>query len=263
MDRRLFLTNGWCKFPIDPVLANWVQHALPAAKRARFEDAHQRWLRCGQTWFAGVNALPNDTKGAIDGGPPLAGVAVEFLRDQLQVAPLEWEAGQVSICYPRYPQPMAGESKAAFGYRRDKCAAHIDGILPEGDERRRHLREHHRFILGIPLTHYDAGAAPLVVWQGSHEVVRQTLSDCYGDRPPSRWGDVDITNEYHDLRNRIFAECERVEIIAKPGESYLVHRLALHGIAPWRSPAVVDPDGRIICYFRPETPSPEEWLQSS
>ena len=71
-----------------------------------------------------------------------------------------------------------------------------------------------------------------------------------------------LTEVYHDLRNRIFAECERVEIVAAPGETYLVHRLALHGIAPWRSRAVADADGRIICYFRPETPSPEGWLNA-
>ena len=40
------------------------------------------------------------------------------------------------------------------------------------------------------------------------------------------------------------------------------YRLALHGIAPWQKPAVADADGRMICYFRPETPSPEEWLMA-
>ncbi len=155
---------------------------------------------------------------------------------------------------------MPGESEAAFGFRRDKCAAHIDGIVPEGKKRRRHLREHHRLILGVPLTRYDEGSAPPVVWEGSHEIVRQTLGHRFGDTPVASWGDVDITETYHELRERIFSECARVAILAEPGESYLIHRLALHGIAPWGSPAVADPDGRIICYFRPETRSPEEWL---
>jgi len=263
MDQIQFFANSWCRFPFDPALANWVNHVLPAAKQTRFEDAHRQWLRCGETWFAGVNVLPNDNTGAIAGGAPLTGMAVDFLRDQLKISPLKWEAAQVSICYPAYPQPMIGESEAAFRYRRDKCAAHIDGILPEGEKRRRHLREHHRFILGIPLTHYDEGAAPLVVWEGSHEIVRQTLRQSYGDLPAALWGDVDIIDVYHDLRNRIFDECERVEIIAEPGESYIVHRLALHGIAPWRNPAVADPGCRVICYFRPETPSPEDWLKAA
>lgn len=262
MDPSRLFSNSWCKFPFDPALANWVRHVLPTAKQARFDNAHKKWLRCGETWFVGVNALPNDTDGAIAGGPPLAGIAVDFLRDQPTITPLEWEAAQVSICYPGYPQPMTDESDAAFRFRRDKNAVHIDGILPEGDKRRRHLREHHRFILGIPLTHYDETTAPLVVWEGSHEIVRETLRRCYADRPAALWGDVDITEVYHDLRNRIFAECDCVAIVVEPGESYLVHRLALHGIAPWQSPAAVDPDGRIICYFRPETASPEEWLEA-
>jgi hypothetical protein len=260
MNQIEFFANSWCRFPFDPALANWVQHVLPTAKQTRFENAHKQWLRCGDTWFAGVNALPNDTDGATKGGPPLTGLAVDFLRAQLNVSSLEWEPAQVSICYPGYPQQMVDESDAAFRYRRDKSAAHIDGVLPEGEKRRRHLRQHHRFILGVPLTHYDEGAAPLVVWEGSHEIVRETLRRCYGDRPANRWGDMDITDVYHDLRKRVFAECNRVEIIAEPGETYLVHRLALHGIAPWREQAAADRDGRIICYFRPETPSPEEWL---
>jgi len=262
MNQSRFFTDGWCRFAYDPALANWVQHVLPAAMQTRFDDAHSQWLRCGGTWFAGVNVLPNDTSGAIAGGPPLTGVAVDFLRDQLTISPLEWEAGQVSICYPDYPQPMTGESEAAFRYRRNRCAAHIDGILPEGGKRRRHLREHHQFILGIPLTQYDEERAPLVVWERSHEIVRQTLRQCYGELSADLWGDVDITEVYHDLRNQIFDECERIEIVADPGEAYIVHRLALHGIAPWRSPAAADTDCRAICYFRPETSSPEDWLEA-
>ena len=134
MDRSLFFANSWCKFLFDPGLANWVRHILPTARQSRFENAHQQWLRCGETWFVGVNVLPNDTDGGIEGGPSLTGMAVDFLRDQLKVTPLEWEAAQVSIVYPGYPKSMTGESDAAFRFRRDKYAAHIDGILPEGDK---------------------------------------------------------------------------------------------------------------------------------
>jgi len=262
MDQPHFFAHSWCKFPFDLALANWVRYVLPTAKQTRFDNTHQHWLRCGETWFAGVNVLPNDSDGAVAGGPPLSGTAVDFLHDQLQITRLEWEAAQVSICYPGYPQPMSGESRAAFRFRRDRCAAHIDGILPEGEKRRRHLREHHQFILGIPLARYEEGAAPLVVWEGSHEIARQTLIRCYDGRAAARWGDVDITEVYHDLRRRIFAECECVEIVADPGEAYLVHRLALHGVAPWRSSAVADADRRIICYFRPEARSSEAWLKA-
>ncbi|MBT8079581.1 MAG: hypothetical protein KJO31_13470 [Gammaproteobacteria bacterium] len=262
MKKQPFLEKSWCRFPYDPALHDWVNYALPVAIETRLQPGNRRWMRCGDTWFVGVNVLPNDSSGALGNGPPLRGEAVEFLRHVLGVAPLEWEPAQVSICYPGYPQPMDGESGAAFRFRRDKFAAHIDGILPIGERRRRFLREHHRFIFGIPLGEHDAGAAPFVVWEGSHEIVRDVLAAYYGERPARSWRDIDITELYRDLRKRIFAECERIKIAAKPGEAYIVHRLALHGIAPWQPGASADPGGRIICYFRPETTSPKEWLNN-
>jgi len=39
-----------------------------------------------------------------------------------------------------------------------------------------------------------------------------------------------------------------------------VHRLALHGIAPWAEGATAGPDGRMIAYFRPEAGGPAGWL---
>ena len=251
---------SWCSFSFDAPVHDWVQASLSAAKQTRYLEAQQQWLRCGGTWFAGVNALSNDERGAIADGPPFAGAAFQFLREYLGDSPPKLEPAQVSICYPGYPQPMATESEAAFRYRVTNCAAHVDGILPEGEARRRHLREHHQFILGIPMTQYDAGAAPPVVWEGSHEIVREVLGRCFSDSPPEKWGDVDITEIYHNLRTRIFADCPRVEIVAQPGETYVIHRLALHGILPWQEGASADADGRIICYFRPETPSARDWL---
>ena len=262
MEKHHFFAKSWCRFPYDLELYAWVRHVLPTANETRFRSENERWMRCGETWFVGVNVLPNDGRGALNNGPPLCGAAVEFLRQDLGISPLEWEPAQVSICYPGYPQPMARESETAYRFRRDKCAAHVDGILPIGEQRRRYLREHHQFIFGIPLTEYDAGAAPFVVWEGSHDVVRRALEQRFRDRPTDEWRDINITDLYRDLREQIFADCKRVEIAAKPGESYLVHRLALHGIAPWQTGAKADPSGRVICYFRPETPSPREWLDS-
>jgi hypothetical protein len=155
---------------------------------------------------------------------------------------------------------MASESATAYRYRRNHDAAHLDGILREGPQKRRHLREHHAFILGIPMAEVSADASPLVVWEGSHEVFRRTLQDFFRDAHPQDWAAADVTELYQSTRRNIFATCRRVEIAARPGEAYLVHRLALHGIAPWTASASAGPDGRMIVYFRPDIGGAQPWL---
>ena len=88
---------------------------------------------------------------------------------------LPLDTGQVSVTYPGYPRQDAGESDAQARYRRRRDAAHVDGLLPIGPHRRRMLKEPHAWILGLPVTECGAGAAPLVVWEGSHEVMRDRL----------------------------------------------------------------------------------------
>ncbi|MEM1045853.1 MAG: hypothetical protein AAGL24_06865 [Pseudomonadota bacterium] len=257
---REFDRTGWLAFPYDPVLADWARHALPAAREAVKRSEDPRGLRCGGTWFVGVNALPNDGRGKIGGGPPLAGTAVDFIADLFPGRTFDLDRGQVSVCYPGYPQPSDQESAAAFRFRRDRDAAHLDGLLPEGPDRRRHLREHHAYLLGIPLTESDPGAAPLVVWEGSHKRVHAAFSGFFKDIAPADWGASDVTEIYHAVRRQVFEECRRVAIPARPGEAYLVHRLAIHGVAPWAENAGSGPDGRMIVYFRPEFPDPADWL---
>ena len=77
--KHAFFEKGWCRFPHDPTLAAWVSHALPVARDAVAEPEHAQWLRCGGTWFAGVNVLPNNASGAVGVGPVLAGQAVDFI----------------------------------------------------------------------------------------------------------------------------------------------------------------------------------------
>jgi hypothetical protein len=255
-----FLARGWCRFGYDAVLARWAEQALSQARAAAAAPANAAWLRCGGTWFVGVNALPNDAAGAVPGGMPIAGKAIEFIHEDLGLSGFDWDRAQVSVVYPGYPQPMASESAAAYRYRREHDAAHVDGVLRTGSGRRRHLGGHHRFILGIPLVRVGAGASPLVVWEGSHELVRRTFRERFARIAPANWRELDITRTYHALRREIFAACERVEIVAQPGEAYLVHRLALHGIAPWSAPGGSFPDGRMVAYFRPEMDAPDEWL---
>lgn len=257
---REFFHQGWCRFPQDPALAAWVRNTLSAARKTVTAPENAQWHRCGGTWFAGVNVLPNNKHGAVEDGPPIGGQAVDFIRDNLDLGVFEWDHAQVSVCYPGYPKPMAEESKTAFGYRLNRDAAHVDGFAREGPERRRFLREHHSFLLGIPMVETCGTASPLVVWDGSHEIVRTTFQKIYEDLPPERWADIDVTERYHEVRRKIFATCRRVMVSARPGEAYLVHRLALHGMAPWDEAASAGQDGRMVVYFRPATGGPHEWL---
>lgn len=261
---RQFFAKGWCAFGPDPALAAWAEAARPVAA-ATLDDPALRasWLRCGGTWFAGVNALPNDAAGAVPeaGVPPLAGTAVAFIAGALGFPGIAWDRAQVSICFPAYPQPWAGESEAAFRFRRDRDAAHVDG-LKRFDGRRRRVGETHGFILGLPLTATLPDAAPFVVYEGSHELMRRAFRARLAGIAPADWAGEDITEAYVAARREAFATCRRVPVHARPGEAYLVHRLALHGVAPWGASAETGP--RVIAYFRPDPgdPSgPEWWLE--
>lgn len=256
-----FFATGWRRFAYDPALADWIAAALPAARAAVRAPENARWLRCGGTWFAGVNVLENGTDGAVAGGPPLSGAACASIREELSLGGFAWDRAQVSVCYPGYPRPMPEESEAAFGYRQRRDAAHVDGLLREGPQRRRFLRQHHAFLLGIPMVEAAPDAAPFVLWEGSHEIVRTGLANRLVGISPDHWHEVDLTDVYQALRRRVFAECRRVAVTARPGEAYLVHRLCLHGTAPWTATEDPGPDGRMIVYFRPELFRPEEWLR--
>lgn len=255
--------DSWCGFDFDKELANWIKATLSAARASVVDPANAQWHRCGGTWFAGVNVLPNDGSGAVEGGVALGGDAVNFIHQQLGFTNFQWDRAQVSVIYPGYPKPMDGESDAAFGYRLRRDAAHVDGITHHGPDRRRFLGEQHAFVLGIPMDQTTVDAAPLVVWQGSHEIVRQRLIQCYQNAQPQSWSAMDITENYHAMRREIFERCERVQIWLQPGQTYLVHRLALHGMSPWPQTdnSAENSSGRMICYFRPAFLSPEQWLQ--
>ncbi len=134
--------------------------------------------------------------------------------------------------------------------------------MPEGPRRRRHLREHHGFILGLPLVEFDADASPFVIWEGSHEIIRSALKERFDELPSRLWGDEDVTETYHQARQKVFDECHRAEISARPGEAYIAHRLAVHGVAPWTASASASADGRMICYFRPNLGDRVAWLNA-
>jgi hypothetical protein len=263
MDAAQFFHSGWLRFPHDPAIADWAARARPVAKACLAHPEHRaRWLRCGGTWFVGVNVFPNDADGAVAeaGVPLLAGPPVRFISEMLGLTDVALDRAQVSVCLPGYPRPTAGESEAAFRFRRDRYAAHVDG-LRRFENRRRRLGEPHGFILGLPLTEAPADAAPLVVWEGSHEIIRRALRARLASIPPGRWADEDVTDAYVAARRECFEVCRRVPVHARPGEAYLIHRLALHGVAPW---AAEEEGERTIAYFRPNPfagAAPEWWLE--
>ncbi|MDF1747998.1 MAG: hypothetical protein P1V34_03895 [Alphaproteobacteria bacterium] len=258
-----YYSQGWCQFPADPMLQGWIDASLPAIRASITAPENAHWLRYQGTWFAGVNALPNDERGAIPGGPTLSGLAVDFIHNRLNYKDLPWDRAQVSACYPGYPQPMSGETEAMHAFRRDRDAAHLDGLLKEGPERRRYLREYHGFLLGIPVTTFSAGASPFVIWEGSHKIVQAWLHKTLTGVDPTKWRDIDLTDSYQGLRREIFRSCRRVTIAPQPGEAFVMHRHCLHGMAQWESDATAGPDGRVILYFRPPVVDLKGWLTNS
>lgn len=263
MSANTFAQKGWVKFDFDPAVEAWAKAARVAGLSAVADPELAHWHQCQGTWFVGVDALPNDGVGTLPSGVALGGRALDFVRSEFGAIPPLHRA-QLSVVYPGYPRAREGESEAAFRYRRDRDAAHVDGIkLIAGVEgRRRTLDEPHAWVLGLPLNHASAHAAPLVVWEGSHVIMRDTFRDALRGIPIQRWMQTDITDAYVAARKLVFETCKRVTITAQPGETYLIHRLALHGVAPWGEGATATAgEGRMIAYFRPEiTGSLENWL---
>ena len=256
-----YLDRGFLSFPAEPALARWADAAAPLAVAAMRDPDQAHWLRCGGTWFVGVDSLPNDTAGRVPGGPPLAGAAPDFIRNELGLA-LPMHRAQVSVCHPGYPRRSAEETEAAFNFRLRRDAAHVDGLLAEGPEKRRYLKEPHAYVLGVTLTAQSADASPLVVWEGSHIIMREMFATAFAGRSPEEWPQVDVTAPYQEARRRVFETCRRIPLPTGPGEAVLVHRHLVHGVAPWGEGATAPPAGRMIAYFRPEFPDFESWLSA-
>lgn len=245
--------RGWQVFPAEPAVTDWVDHAIPAAHAALADPVLADQLDCDGTWFVGVDALANDAQGRLGDGPPLAGTALDLIRQTMGPIP-KLHRAQLSVTFPGYPRPRRGETDAGFRYRLNRDAAHMDGLLPIGPTRRRKVREPHMFILGLPLSKADTGAAPLVVWEGSHDIMRAALAPLFRNRARHELQDIDVTDAYQEARRKAFDSCKRQVITAEPGMTILVHRLALHGVGPWTPGALAEDDRRMIAYFRPEMP---------
>ena len=253
-------TAGWAEFSADADLEAWAAHVAPIAATLSQDPSHRAdWLRHGGTWFAGVNILSNDAQGRVQQGPKLRGAVIDCLT--AAHGPMSLDRGQISVTYPGYPAFDGQESPAAHRYRVKRAAAHVDGLLATGPKRRRFLHEPHQYVLGIPLGRSNNEASPLVIWEGSHRIIRAAFKSVLDSLPVAQWGTVDLTDIYHQARKDCFEQCPRKIILAQPGESYVLHRLAMHGIAPWGVGAQAPPEGRIVAYFRPQTQGRlDDWL---
>lgn len=188
----------------------------------------------------------------------VAGVPLPWHLLPLQPEPLH--PAQLSAVYPGYPRPDPDETPAAAAFRRARDAAHLDGLLPIGPDRRRMIREPHHWILGLPLTLCSADASPLVVWEGSHLMLGAAMAAALTPYPQADWPDVDVTAPYQATRAELFRSCCRLEIPLAPGQAVLLHRHLLHGVAPWGAAAEAPAEGRIIAYFRPMLPGIGAWV---
>ncbi|WP_295317683.1 hypothetical protein, partial [Roseobacter sp.] len=224
--------TGWALFAPEVATVAWAQKARGAGLRALKAPHLAHMYQCERTWFVGLDALPNGPDGDIDGSGPLRGAAVDAVLAQSGFLPTLHRA-QLSVVWPGYPRPREGESDAGFRYRRDRDAAHVDGVMREGSPKRRFVREPHAFIIGVTLTETDPGAAPLVVWEGSHLIMARAFRSAFAGHSPDSLSAMDVTEVYQTARREVFDTCPRILLHGSPGTVSMVHRLALHGVAPW------------------------------
>lgn len=248
-----FDAQGWQIFDADPQLDGWLAAARPAADAALTDPAFADQMDCEGTWFVGVDALPNDTLGRIGAGPMLGGAAMQAIAARHGAIP-PLHRGQLSVTWPGYPRPRRGESAAGFRYRQVRDAAHVDGLLPIGPERRRMVKEPHLFILGLPLNSADPDAAPLAVWSGSHRIMGRAFAHALAGHAPDQLAHVDVTEAYQAARREVFDSCPRVLLPARPGQAIVLHRHLLHGVSHWAEGASGEGGCRMVAYFRPEAP---------
>ncbi|MEK6204902.1 MAG: hypothetical protein N2B02_04640 [Amylibacter sp.] len=244
MGSSVFDRLGWVKLPFDPQLATWVDNIRSQAHQAINNSKNRaNWLRSQGTWFVGVDVLCDYA--------PLTGPVLKAIQHAMGQEQIDLGLGQLSVCTKGYPLQDANETTPMFNYRKNRDFAHLDGLKAVGPKRQRKMDEFHGFILGIPLNESPPKAAPFVIWEGSHLIFQDMLQKAYAGHPPEEWAGIDITDIYQETRTKIFETCKRVELHANPGEAYIAHRFALHGMAAWDDLLDGPNEGRQIAYFRP------------
>ena len=241
------LADGFAVYPAEAATRTWVDAAAPAAEAALQDPALADWYQCENTWFVGLDALPNDSVGRLNGSGPLTGAAMAAAQALVGAAP-PLHPAQLSVTFPGYPKPRAGETEAAFRYRLNRDAAHVDGVIGKGSPKRRFVEEPHAYILGVALNDADPHSAPLVAWRGSHRIMHAAFARAFQDVPRSARAHHDLTDIYVAARKAVFDSCERVALPLKRAEAVLLHPFTLHGVAPWGG----GQGDRRIAYVRPE-----------
>jgi len=84
--------------------------------------------------------------------------------------------------------------------------------------------------------------------------MQRALQDAIGKGDVTR---TDVTDAYTAARKEVFERCKPVEMEARAGQAFLLHRFALHGTLPWQSE---ETGARMIAFFRPEFDDPARWL---
>ena len=124
---------------------------------------------------------------------------------------------------------MFVETANVFKYRKNRFNTHVDGVVPDCEAKRRYTREYHTFIRRIPLVDYSEFWAPVVFWEGSHNIMHYYLSKQLILLKDGLSKNEDISGIYNEARREIFTKCKPKSVRALVGGSYLIHRLALHG----------------------------------
>ena len=255
-----FELKGWVKFKFDERVVRWANAAnSKIISKLKNKEIFDNNLTCQGTWFVGVDALENDTDGAL-GEISLSG-PFESLMKRTEARGLH--AAQVSIIFEGYPKPRDQESESSFNFRLKRDAAHVDGLIADFPGGPRKLKEPHAYVLGIPLNQAPKGASPVVVWEGSHHLISKAFSRLFLNRDPKEWAHLDVREVYIQTRKSIFEKCKRRVLHANLGESYMIHRLCLHGISAWDFEVKNFNEGRKIAYFRPELQHLGRWPKLS
>ena len=78
---------------------------------------------------------------------------------------------------------------------------------------------------------------PWCCGKASHHILGAAFRRALAGTPQEHLHEVDITDIYQSARREVFETCPRIELPAKPGEAYVLHRHCLHGVAPWAETA--------------------------